>query len=116
MLNLEKISKHFAGVQALRDVSIAFEHSTVHAVCGENGAGKSTLMNIIMGNLQPDAGKIFWRGTETKIRNVLAAQTLGISIVYQERSLVHSLTIAENISALQLTMLEWTTAYAGSAQ
>lgn len=97
MLKLQNISKSFGGVKALQNVSLEFLTGEVHALCGENGAGKTTLMNIIMGNLQPDEGTIFWNNETVRIDNVLAAQRLGISIVYQERSLAYALSIAENI-------------------
>lgn len=97
MLALRHISKSFPGVKALQDVSLEFKAGEVHALCGENGAGKSTLMNIIVGNLQPDAGEIIWNDHPVRIANVQQAQQMGISIVYQERSLVDSLSVAENI-------------------
>jgi ribose transport system ATP-binding protein len=84
-------------VKALQDISLDFAGGKVHAVCGENGAGKSTLMNIIVGNLTPDAGDIFWKDEAIQIENIQQAQRLGIGIVYQERSLVDSLSVAENI-------------------
>ncbi|HEY4654375.1 MAG TPA: ATP-binding cassette domain-containing protein, partial [Cyclobacteriaceae bacterium] len=97
MLALENISKSFPGVKALRKVSLEVKPGEVHALCGENGAGKSTLMNIISGNMQPDEGKIFWNGEQVQIQSVLQAQAMGISIVYQEKSLVDYLSLAENI-------------------
>lgn len=97
MLRLQNISKSFPGVKALQDVSLSFAGGKVHAICGENGAGKSTLMNIIAGNLAPDKGEIFWKDELIQIHNIQRAQRLGIGIVYQERSLVDSLSVAENI-------------------
>jgi len=96
-LELKNISKSFPGVKALQQVSITFTPGEIHALCGENGAGKSTLMNIISGNLRPDAGDILLDGRKTEIENVLQAEALGIAIVYQERSLTDSLSVAENI-------------------
>lgn len=84
-------------MQALQDVSIECMPGEVHAICGENGAGKSTLMNIVAGNLIPDSGQLFWNGQPVEFSHRLQAQALGIGIVYQERSLVDSLSIAENI-------------------
>lgn len=104
MLRLENISKTFSGVTALENISLAFGAGEVHAVCGENGAGKSTLMNIIMGNLQPNSGTIFWKNKQVKISDALMAQNLGISIVYQERSLADALSIAENIFPVKLPL------------
>lgn len=97
MLRLQNISKSFPGVKAVLDVSLRFNGGEVHALCGENGAGKSTLMNIVVGNLQPDSGTIFWNDEPVQIQDVRYAAKRGISIVYQERSLVDSLSIAENI-------------------
>ncbi|MEO6963244.1 MAG: sugar ABC transporter ATP-binding protein [Puia sp.] len=97
MLRLENISKYFPGVRALQEVSLEIKAGEVHALCGENGAGKSTLMNIIGGNLSPDHGNIYWKGNPVQIKTVGTAQELGISIVYQEKSLVDSLSVAENI-------------------
>ncbi|MHA4842809.1 sugar ABC transporter ATP-binding protein [Flavitalea antarctica] len=104
MLKLRNISKFFGGVKALQDVSIDFNSGEVHVLCGENGAGKSTLMNIIMGNLQPDQGKIFRHNQQVTIDNVLSAQRLGLSIVYQEGSLANALSIAENIFPVNMPL------------
>src|SRR5437868_5874059 len=107
MLRLQNISKSFSGVKALQGVSLQFKAGEVHAICGENGAGKSTLMNIIAGNLQPYEGEIFWQGEKITIENVQAAQRRGIGIVYQERSLVDSLSIAENIFPVKQPKTRW---------
>src|SRR5215213_7190533 len=102
MLHLQNISKQFPGVNALQNISLHFEQGKIHALCGENGAGKSTLMNIIMGIHQPDDGTILWKDQPVHIRDVQTAQSLGIAMVYQERSLVDSLSIAENIFPTRL--------------
>lgn len=108
MLTLRNISKTFPGVKALSGVSFAVPTGQVHALCGENGAGKSTLMNILAGNLQPDTGgAIEWNGEEVHIRDFNHARTLGIAIVYQERSLVDSLSIADNMFANRLPLTRW---------
>lgn len=97
ILEVKNISKHFPGVQALREVSLSLREGEVHAVIGENGAGKSTLMKIIFGLLQPDAGEIHYNGQQVVIDNPITAQRLGIGIVPQELNLVPQLTVAENI-------------------
>lgn len=97
VLQLRGISKFFPGVRALNAVSLEINRGEVHALCGENGAGKSTLMNIVSGNLIPDEGVILLNGQEVYIKNQLHARELGIAIVYQERSLVETLSVAENI-------------------
>jgi ribose transport system ATP-binding protein len=104
MLRIQNISKSFGGVKALQNISVEFSPGEVHVLCGENGAGKSTLMNIIMGNLQADEGSIFWNDNPVVIDDVLAAQRLGISIVYQEGSLANGLSIAENIFPVNMPL------------
>ncbi|GAB3341384.1 sugar ABC transporter ATP-binding protein [Larkinella ripae] len=99
MLQLLHISKSFPGVRALDDVSFDVRAGEVHALCGENGAGKSTLLNLLSGNLQPDAGHLEWKGQATRMSGPAEATRQGIAIVYQQLSLVDSLTVAENIFA-----------------
>jgi len=102
-LGLKNISKSFEVVKALQDVSLEFHEAEVHAICGENGAGKSTLMNILTGNIQPDAGDILLDNQKVIIQNNQHARSLGINIVYQERSLTDGLSVAENIFPLPPT-------------
>ncbi|WP_128546371.1 sugar ABC transporter ATP-binding protein [Larkinella soli] len=97
MLQLDGISKQFPGVRALQGVSFDIRPGEVHALCGENGAGKSTLMNILTGNLTPDEGRLLLRGEEIRLNGPADATRRGIAIVYQQLSLVDSLSIAENI-------------------
>lgn len=98
-LRIKGISKTFPGVRALNKVDLEIRKGEVHALVGENGAGKSTLMNILSGNYKLDEGEIFLNGQEVRIEDQKHAQALGISIVYQDRSLVDNLSIAENIFA-----------------
>ena len=100
LLAMTGISKRFPGVQALADVSLDVQAGEVHAVVGENGAGKSTLMHILAGVHQPDSGHIDFVGqSAVSIADEQVAQRMGIAIVYQERSLFDSLSVAENIFA-----------------
>ncbi|AQG79243.1 sugar ABC transporter ATP-binding protein [Spirosoma montaniterrae] len=107
MLIISQISKSFPGVRALSDVSLTVEAGEVHAVCGENGAGKSTLMNLLAGNLQPDTGELIWQGESIRITSPQQARQLGIGIVYQERSLVDTLSVAENLFPDQQPRSRW---------
>ena len=70
----------------------------VHVLLGENGAGKSTLMKILSGAYRKDAGHIILGGRDVEIGTPRRAAELGIGIIYQEFSLVPSLTVAENIA------------------
>jgi ABC-type sugar transport system ATPase subunit len=97
ILKINGISKHFPGVQALREITFEVEPKSIHALIGENGAGKSTLMQIIAGVHQPDAGTVEFSGEIVKFAGPSDAQAEGIAIVYQELNLAPNLSIAENI-------------------
>ncbi|GAB3999196.1 sugar ABC transporter ATP-binding protein [Spirosoma daeguense] len=98
-LQLTGICKQFPGVKALDNVSFDVQSGEIHALCGENGAGKSTLMNILTGNLSPDSGELVLRGEPIQLSGPAEATRQGIAIVYQQLSLVDSLSVAENIFA-----------------
>ena len=97
LLAVDQVSKAFAGSLALKGVSISLMRGEVHAIVGENGAGKSTLLNILSGAVMPDAGEIRVRGNPVHFTTPKNAQESGIGTVFQELSLVPSLSVAENI-------------------
>lgn len=99
MLEIQGISKQFPGVKALDNVSITIVEGEVHGLVGENGAGKSTLMHILAGVFRPDEGTITLNGEPLEFEDERSAQLAGIGMVFQERSLVNDLSIAENIFA-----------------
>ncbi len=98
-LAIRSVVKTFPGVRAVDDVSFEVERGEIHALIGENGAGKSTLMHLVAGVYQPDSGTIELDGHSLAGMNEQAAADAGIAMVYQERSLVSSLSVAENIYA-----------------
>lgn len=97
ILRMDHIDKSFPGVKALSDVSLTIKKGEVHGLLGENGAGKSTLMKILSGAYHPNAGTITLNGQPIEIHSPIQAQQLGIVTIYQEFTLVPSLTIAENV-------------------
>ncbi len=97
LLEVTHVSKRFPGVQALDCVDFELAEGEVHALLGENGAGKSTLVKIITGAHQKDSGTIRLRGNEVNFHTPAEAQEAGIGGVYQEFSLVNTLSVAENI-------------------
>jgi ribose transport system ATP-binding protein len=97
VLKAEGICKSFNGVRVLKDVDLEVRAGEVHALMGENGAGKSTLIKIITGVYAKEAGQISILGKPVDIRSMQDARNCGISVMYQELSLVPELTVTENI-------------------
>jgi ribose transport system ATP-binding protein len=97
LLEVRRVSKYFAGVRALKEVSLTLCRGEVLAIVGENGAGKSTLMRIIAGVETPDGGEILVDGQSTQFSSVAHALNLGISLIHQELNLADNLTIGANI-------------------
>lgn len=121
ILEARGIVKTFPGVKALDGVDLHLEKGSVHALVGENGAGKSTLMLILGGIYTPDAGKIIVEGEELSFESSHDANRTGISVVYQELSLVPNLSIAENIFAhrqpvKRFNMVDWKTLFRETKQ
>ncbi len=113
ILALEGVSKSFAGVKALKDVSFDVRPGEVHALMGENGAGKSTLIKVMAGVHAPDTGEIRVNGAVVRFASPREARAAGIATVYQELLLFPELSVAENIflgHAPRTTMnaLDWT--------
>ncbi|NLI21592.1 MAG: sugar ABC transporter ATP-binding protein [Clostridiales bacterium] len=97
ILSLRGIEKSFGGVHALNGVDFELRRGEVHALLGENGAGKSTLIKILTGVHRPDTGEILLRGNPVTIADPIDARRRGIAAIYQELSLIDTLTVAENI-------------------
>lgn len=97
LLKMEHVSKSFPGVQALDDVNFELYSGEILGLLGENGAGKSTLIRILSGIYRKDAGTIWLNGRAIDPPTPYHAQSLGISTIHQELSLVPYLTVAENI-------------------
>src|SRR6478736_2932660 len=87
LLQLANVSKSFAGVRALQDVSFELRAGEVHALIGENGAGKSTLIKIITGAVAADSGTLQVAGEFVAHNNPAAARSLGIAVIYQQPAL-----------------------------
>jgi ABC-type sugar transport system ATPase subunit len=121
LLVVEKLKKSFPGVLAVADVSFTLHKGEILALIGENGAGKSTLSQILGGAVRPDSGKIALDGRETSFSSPMEAMHAGIRMMFQELSLVGSLSIAENIFANRqpvgaLDFIEWKRLYHETAE
>ena len=97
ILQLKGITKDFPGVRALDDVDLQIFPAEVHGLVGENGAGKSTLLKILSGALHQDQGEIRINGTPASILGPKESQAFGITVIYQDFSLVPYLSVARNI-------------------
>jgi ribose transport system ATP-binding protein len=97
LLEADRISKAFPGVQALQDVRLRLRRAEVLAVVGENGAGKSTLMKILGGVYPPDAGEIRLAGKPVSLGSVEEAERLGVVLIHQELNLAENLDLAGNV-------------------
>lgn len=91
------LSKHFAGVQALRSASFSLWPGEVVSLLGANGAGKSTLLKILAGVFPPDTGIFKVRGEEVHCHDVETSRRLGIEMVYQDLGLVPNMDAAYNL-------------------
>ncbi|CAN7227403.1 sugar ABC transporter ATP-binding protein [Devosia sp. LjRoot3] len=96
-IEMRGISKSFPAVKALRGVSFTCSRGEVHALCGENGAGKSTLIKILSGVYRPDSGEVLIDGQEQHFKHPQEALLAGISVIYQEFSLLPERTVAQNL-------------------
>ena len=97
VLRVEGICKSFSGVQVVKNVDLEVKSGEVHALMGENGAGKSTIIKIITGVYAKEAGQIYVEGKPVEILSRQDARAQGISVIYQELSLVPELSVFENI-------------------
>jgi ribose transport system ATP-binding protein len=97
LLVMKGIRKTFPGVIAVSSASFDLQPGEIHALVGENGAGKSTLIKILMGVHRADAGEIILFGGEVVFTSPLAARRAGIAAIYQEFTLVPTLSVAANL-------------------
>lgn len=97
VVRMKEVVKNFGSVRVLKSVDLDIRAGSVHALAGENGAGKSTLMKILQGVYPITSGTIEVNGEEVNIRNTADAEQAGIGMVFQEFSLIPSMTVAQNI-------------------
>ena len=98
LLDARFITKSYAGVRALSNVSFDLRPGEVHALIGENGAGKSTLIKVMTGAVAADSGTLSVAGNQVAQMSPAASRALGIAAIYQQPALFPHLTVAENIA------------------
>lgn len=96
-VEMRGVSKHFGGVKALIDVDFQVEKGEIHALLGGNGAGKSTILKVLNGVHVPDSGTIVVDGQPLTEVSPEASRRAGIAMIFQEMSLIPTLTVAQNV-------------------
>jgi len=94
---VQQVSKAFAGVRALVDVSLELRAGEIHALCGENGAGKSTLIKVLAGVYAPDSGTLSAWGSPLASGSIHAAEAAGIAVIFQESVAFPDLDVVDNL-------------------
>ncbi len=97
VLELGLVTKSYAGVVAVKDVSFCVRGGTIHALIGPNGAGKSTLINVISGLYRADSGSITYLGKDITGQPANQRANMGIARTFQNLQLIGTLTIVENV-------------------
>ena len=97
VLQLREITKRYGGAPALDGVDFDLRPGEVHALLGENGAGKSTLCKVLTGAVVPDSGELLVQGNRREYTHPSESLADGINMVYQETSLVPTMSVAQNL-------------------
>ena len=97
MLSTNSLYKSFGGIQAIKDVSLKIEKSSITALIGPNGAGKTTLFNIINGSIKPDSGSVTLNDTDITGYEPHQLFNLGILRTFQIAHEFSSLTVRDNL-------------------
>ncbi|MGI4896540.1 MAG: ATP-binding cassette domain-containing protein, partial [Janthinobacterium lividum] len=119
---MRHIIKRYAGVTALKDVSLTVRQGDIHAICGENGAGKSTLMKVLSA-VEPYGtfeGQIFFDGQECRFSDIKQSEHAGIAIIHQELAMIPELSVMENLfmgsEHTKRGVIDWDAAYSTASR
>lgn len=96
-LALRQVTKRYGGVTVLDHVDLTVENGEIHALLGANGAGKSTLIKCVSGAIAPDEGEIDISGRVFQALTPRQAQEEGVAVIYQELSVVNTLSVEDNL-------------------
>ncbi len=96
-LKLDHVYKHFGGLVAVNDVSLAIYPGEVVALLGDNGAGKSTLIKMVSGVNSFDGGEMYFNGEKVTLHTPAFARQLGIETIYQDLALAENLDVGANV-------------------
>jgi len=97
MLKVDKVTKKFGGVVAIKDVTFEVKPLEIFALVGPNGAGKTTLFNIITGVLEPTSGKVYFKDEDITGLSPVKIVEKGIARTFQNIRLFGSMSVLENV-------------------
>ena len=97
MLQFDRISKQFGGLQVLQDVSFTVPQGSVFGLIGPNGAGKTTVFNLVTGLLRPTGGHILFDGKDIGHTAPHRITRLGLARTFQNIRIFKEMTLLENV-------------------
>jgi simple sugar transport system ATP-binding protein len=97
LIEMRNVTKEYRGVPAVTNVNFVLRKGEIHALLGENGAGKSTLTKMMCGVTQATSGEMLLNGRSVLFQTPAEALENGVAMVFQETSLVPSMTVAQNL-------------------
>jgi len=103
ILDINRVTKKFGGLQALSDVSVSFTRGEFVALIGPNGSGKTTLLNCISGLYRPDTGSIRFEGSPISDLPPHRIYRLGIGRTFQISKVFNRLNVIDNLRIPALT-------------
>ncbi|MBI1736704.1 MAG: ABC transporter ATP-binding protein [Candidatus Rokubacteria bacterium] len=103
LLTLDRITKRFGGLTAVRDVSLEVRAGDLVGIIGPNGAGKTTLFNVIAGYYRPDEGRVTFDGADITGRAAHDVCRLGLTRTFQIMKPFGNLSVLDNVMIGALT-------------
>jgi branched-chain amino acid transport system ATP-binding protein len=98
LLEVRRLSRRFAAIDALKDVSFSVEAGEVHALIGPNGAGKTTFIHHVSGALQPDSGSVHFAGQDVTALAMHRRVAAGMARSYQITNVFRGLSALDNVA------------------
>jgi branched-chain amino acid transport system ATP-binding protein len=98
LLEVRRLSRRFAAVDALKDVDFSVDAGEVHALIGPNGAGKTTFIHHVSGALQPDSGSVHFAGRDVTRQSMHQRVAAGMARSYQITNIFRGLSALDNVA------------------